>query len=174
MKLFLGIVLSTFCFFACSKANRGQHNTATSTTNQDLDNEKGIDYTQVELKIERGAFHYDKFVLADTTITFFPSLDGFKSEFDKYNRISKQRISKENRDKLIRHLIDNDIFDLNEVYPCSASCSSGLIVTLNINNRTKKIICDDFKLDCPALMQFIEQEILRLHGKNLKRIMLPG
>ena len=88
--------------------------------------------------------------------------------------MSRKTISKEKRNRWARYLIDNGIFDLSPVYANDASCNSELIVTFSFNGQTKKIICNDFKRGCPDFLQDIEEEMIRLHGKNLKRILLPG
>ncbi|MEW7277538.1 hypothetical protein ABW636_02965 [Aquimarina sp. 2201CG1-2-11] len=174
MKLILSMLVFVFCFLACSELNKGQHNQQKQSNDQEIKNAVVPDTSSVLLKIERGAFHYDQFVLRDTILTFYPSSDHFESNDYKYIGISKKTISKEKRNNLVRYLVDNGILDLKPVYSNDASCNSELIVTFIFNGQTKKIICNDFKMNCPDLLQYLEEEMIRLHGKNLKRVLLPG
>lgn len=128
----------------------------------------------IKLIVERGAFHYDKFVLDDTTITFYPEEENKSGPSTKYNQISIQKISKKIRDTFIKQLINKGIFDLDNTYSTNESCTSLLRITLYYDNKTKTIECNDFKRNCPQLLQFIENEIVHLHKQNLKRIYLPG
>ena len=153
--------------FACSETNKNNNETG-KAENQVIDSSK------VELIIERGAFHYDKFVLKDTIITFYPSSKSTGIRFDKYNHISEQKISKKKRTEFINYIIDNGIFDLNDTYSNETTCSSSLIITFKFGNQTKKIISEDFDRGCPDLLKFIEKQIILLHNKDLVRIILPG
>lgn len=176
MKITSISLLVILSFFACSKSTKVlsvKNDTIDSKSKNTISNSP-VDSSSVVLKIERGAFHYDKFILEDTVLTYYPSSEKLEKKYDMYNHISKQIISKETRNNLIKYIINNGVFDLKDTYPCEASCSSNLTVTFTFNNRSKKIISEDFKYNCPELLQYIEKEIVRLHNKNLKRILLPG
>lgn len=169
MKFKIGfiIIVLALSFLACSNNNKK----ATSTL-EGID--KSIDFSSAVLKIERGAFHYDQFILKDTTLTFYPSSQKLDEQFNQYNVGSEQKISSETRNRLINHIINNGIFDLKDSYSCKSSCNSELIVTFNFKDQSKKITSEDYQCNCPELLKFIEKEIIRLHNKNLKRVLLPG
>ncbi|MCP4179147.1 MAG: hypothetical protein GY756_15410 [bacterium] len=133
-----------------------------------------IDYSTLELTVERGAFHYDKFALKDTIITFYPSKDSLGDKYHNYTKMSKQVIGKATRDSIIDRVLDEKIWDMDSIYYNNTSCNSHLTVIIKLGNKTKKIICSDFKRGCPKLLQYIENEIVKLHNKGLKRVVLPG
>ncbi len=84
--------------FSCSeiKVKEQANNKGLTPTLQML---KVNDYSKVILTVERGAFHYDKFILEDTLIRFYPKKKEVKSsEKNKYSKISKQAISSKERD----------------------------------------------------------------------------
>ncbi|MBJ2175152.1 hypothetical protein JBL43_12940 [Aureibaculum sp. A20] len=146
----------------------------------DSNENNNTDFSTLELKVERGAFHYDTFVLKDSTITFYPqkemdSLELSDSvEYQDYYTTSEKAISKADRDTLVQKIIAADIWDLKEEYTPNESCTSMLTVTFSLNGKTKKIVSEDFDRGCPEIIKYIESELVRLHGKKLKRIFLPG
>ncbi len=179
MRLNLVILVLTFVFLACTKSGNKKDINNSLNGVQDFKHEsvlenESINFSNVFLKIERGAFHYDSFILKDTLLTYHPSSEKFGGELKKYNFNSEQVLSIETRNRLVRYIIENGFFDLKNNYTCEESCSSALVVTFNYNNRSKKIISDDFQINCPKLLRYIEKEIVRLHGKDLKRVDLPG
>ncbi len=135
---------------------------------------QNIDFSSVVLTIERGAFHYDKFILKDTLITFYPSSESLTGGNDNYTQISEQIISKQTRNKFVRKIIEDGFFKLKNSYSSNRSCNSNLTVTFKLNDQSRKIVSEDFETECPELLIYIEQEIIRMHNKNLKRISLPG
>ena len=176
--IFLSISLS---IFACSQPNTKDSNKVNNHINIKVNSKSStlsrthiVDSSSIILTIERGAFHYDKFILKDTLITFYPSSETLGKNNDEYNQISEQIISKQTRNKFIEKIIDGGLLKLNNSYSSNTSCNSHLTVTFKFNNQTKKIISEDFERECPELLKVIEQEIIRMHGKNLKRILLPG
>jgi hypothetical protein len=175
------ILLILLSVFACSEPDIKDSNKVNSHMNIEVNSKSNIlsrtpivDSSSIILTIERGAFHYDKFILKDTIITFYPSSENLSKENDKYNQVSEQIISKQTRNKFIDKIIGGGFFKLNNSYSSNTSCNSHLTVTLKFNNQTKKIVSEDFERECPELLKFIEQEIIRMHSKNLKRILLPG
>ncbi|GAA4114097.1 hypothetical protein GCM10022393_13380 [Aquimarina addita] len=137
---------------------------------------RSIDSSTIVLIVERGAFHYDKFVLKDTILSFYPDTENSinKDTLASYHTYSTQKVSKTERNQLIKKILESDFFNLKDTYNNQASCNSMLTITLSLGNKHKKILCDDFKRDCPMLLQYLESEIIRLHGYKLKRIFLPG
>ena len=139
-----------------------------------------IDFSTVELKVERGAFHYDTFILKDTIITFFPQKEIDSTEQNDsvkhkdYYIKSEKAILRTDRDALVQKIIAADIWDLKEQYTPNESCTSRLTVRFTLNGKTKKIVSEDFDRGCPEIIKYIESELVRLHGKGLKRIFLPG
>lgn len=163
MKKITTLVLFFTIIVSCQK----------TIVDKDKDDKKN-DFSTLELKVERGAFHNDTFILKDTIVTFYPEEVIDSVEYQQYYKISDQSISKATRDKFIQQILDTDIWNLNEKYTPDGSCTSNLTVTINLNGKTKRIECDDFERGCPSIIKFIESEIVGLHGKNLKRIFLPG
>ena len=137
-------------------------------------NKKGDIPIQVKLVLERGAFHYDKFVLEDTTITYYPSTGFIPVDHDKYRHVSTKAITPDERNTLIQYLVDQGIYDLLNFYPSYSTCSSELKVTFKLNGKVKQTTAEDFKRGCPKVLQFLEHQVVSLHGKGLERIMLPG
>jgi len=181
IKFILISFLISLSIFACSQSNTKDSN----KTNEDMKVEAKlkpgivplnptIDSSSILLIIERGAFHYDKFILKDTVIAFYPSSESWGKEHDNYNQISEQKISKQTRNEFIKKIIENGIFKLKNSYVSNTSCNSSLTVTFKFNNQSIKIFSEDFERECPELLKFIEQEIVRMHNKNLKRVLLPG
>lgn len=163
------LIMITIC---CSNIKDKQSN----TTNKKKSMALTIDSTAIKLIVKRGAFHYDKFVLRDTTITFYPANErlGNEEEHALYNTISEQKIAKKERNQFIKKILNDGFFDLKDSYQSKTSCNSMLTVSISFNNKSKKVVCDDFIRSCPTLLKFIEQEIIRLHNQKLKRIFLPG
>ncbi|WP_282087476.1 hypothetical protein [Aquimarina algiphila] len=157
------LLLLPAILFSCSKTvEKKDSNTQTQV----------IDSNLIELTIERGAFHYDRFVLKDTIITFYPSAE--MVENNKYNVTSSQNITIQQRDELINYLQEKSFFKLKNRYSNQTSDNSILKITLKMNGKNKTIECDDFERGCPEILQYIEQQIIALHNKGLKRIYLPG
>lgn len=144
--------------------------------NQENLNEQKIEklgYSELEVIIERGAFHYDKFVLKDTVITFLPAKTSMPNH-PEYNDTIVTKISKKIRNAFIDSIMSQGIMKMDTLYENNTSCNSHLTIHIINGNTTKKITSYDFKRGCPPLLQFIENEIVRLHGKGLKRVVLPG
>jgi len=127
-----------------------------------------------KITVERGAFHYDIFVLQDTVIKFDPGNQGFIEEFPQYSQPSKTSISKLESDELFEAIENKGFFDLEDEYKSQTTDNSLLKVTVEYKGRKKTVFSDDFQRYCPEVLQFIEVEIVRLHGKELVRQILPG
>ena len=126
-----------------------------------------------KITVERGAFHYDIFVLEDTVIKFDPRDQGFIEEFPQYSQPSKTIISKSESDELFEAIENKGFFDLEDEYKSQTTDNSLLKVTVEYKGRKKMVFSDDFQRYCPEVLQFIEVEIVRLHGKELVRQILP-
>ena len=161
-KITLFIVLFTTAI-SCQKSKNDQEKLSDKS-----------DFSTIVLKVERGAFHNDSFVLMDTLITFYPENEMESTEYQAYYMISEEAISKFDRDQLIQKIVDANIWELQDKYTPDESCTSNLTVTISLDGKTKNIICDDFERGCPDIIKFIENKMVRLHGKGLKRIFLPG
>ncbi|NER18303.1 hypothetical protein [Spongiivirga citrea] len=125
------------------------------------------------LVVERGAFHYDVFTIKNDSIFFEPKQirEGATSRY--YTPFGK-KLSKERLDAFFS-LLDSDSFMmLNDHYDSNKSDNSILVVTYTFGDNSKTITCEDFERNCPNVMQYIEQHMIRLSGKDLKRINLPG
>ncbi len=157
------LLLLSAILLSCSKTVKKKNSNLQAQT---------VDSNTIELTIKRGAFHYDKFVLKDTVVTFYPSTETV--EDDKYNTISSQNISIQQRDELINYILEESFFKLKSRYSNQTTDNSILEVTLKMDGQNKTIECDDFERGCPKILQYIEQQIITLHNKGLKRIYLPG
>ncbi|KKN61540.1 hypothetical protein LCGC14_0520690 [marine sediment metagenome] len=175
------LFLISLSIFACSDVNRKDSKkvnddmtTEVNLKSNDVSVNSDIDYSNVLLTVERGAFHFDKFILKDTVITFYPSSESFSAEDENYNQISEQIIRKQARNEFVKKIIEDGFFKLKDSYSNNTSDNSYLAVTFKFNNQSKQVVSDDFERECPELLKFIEQEIIRLHNKNLTRVILPG
>ncbi len=160
-------VLLLLFLLACSNTSENKVNITKSENNKN-------NYSEIVLTVKRGAFHYDKFILKDTIITFYPAKEKLLEKYDKYNYISEQKISKQTRDQFIKHIVDAGFFKLKNKYNSQTTCNSSLIVTLKLGDKTKRIISEDYQRKCPELLKFIEKQIILLHNKKLVRVILPG
>ena len=132
------------------------------------------DHSVSKIIVERGAFHNDTFVLQDSIVEFVPSDNAIIEEFPQYTVASQSRISQKEHDMLFKQIIDKGFFELRDSYKSPTSDNSFLRVTVDYNGRKKSVQSEDFKRNCPEVLKFIENEMVRFHGKNLKRQLLPG
>ena len=124
--------------------------------------------------VERGAIHYDQFVLKDSVVTFIPTESGMIEEFPQYTVSSKTNLSNEVVGELFQEIENQGFFKLNNEYGNNFTDNSMLRVTVESGDKKKTVFSEDFDRGCPEVLKFIENEIVRLHGKNLKRHILPG
>jgi len=169
------VFLIAFC--CCNNPSNNLGNDAKSPVFIDK-NEVSEKELEVEIILERGAFHYDKFILKDTTITFYPPdelfYQGDDESAEKYMRLSKQEIPKQVVQNFVDKLLKGNIWKMKSLYKEEGSCTSLLHVRVRINDKSIEVKCDDFHRSCPELIQFIETEMVRLHGVGLERVYLPG
>lgn len=163
--LMLLVVLSTSCTLLGKKDKQ-------NTTKVEVIEKTKTDV--LELHIGRGAFHYDKFILKDSVITYYPTEEGFETGFTQYHKKSSQRISNKEIQDLIDHIKRNTILAMKEEYPSPTSDNSALFITITYNEQVKQIFCEDFERSCPEALQYLERQIIKLHKRDLKRINLPG
>lgn len=125
------------------------------------------------LKVERSAFHYDSFILKDDTLRYIPQE---RSDHPNalYNRPTQRILDSAVTNNLIRKIVHDGFWQLDPTYKSSSSCTSPLKITLQVNEKSKTVICDDFVRDCPELIKYIDQKVVELEGNGLKRIYLPG
>ncbi|MGD1843242.1 MAG: hypothetical protein ACFB0B_20470 [Thermonemataceae bacterium] len=168
--LYYGLIVSVlFTYIRCGEKSRAANQTA-------IKSEKIApvpqDFSTVKITLKRGAFHYDAFILEDTVLTFYPEKE--LDNGDKYYQKSVHSISKAERDQLIKKILAADIWQLKEQYTTERSCTSGTEVHFALDGKEKIVTCQDCGSSCPEILRFIENELVRLHGKDLKRIYLPG
>lgn len=123
--------------------------------------------------MKRGAFHWDSFELAGNNLRYLPSKGAIK-DYPKYMKESSVTLSDETVVEIVNELLENKIFELKSTYKCTSSCTSMLEIEISIKNKKKIIHCEDFVRDCPKFLTELENKFITLHGKNLKRILLPG
>lgn len=124
--------------------------------------------------VERGAFHYDSFVLDSAIIKLVSSKDGFTEKVSQYLVPSKTKISSIESKAFYKEIIDKGFFDLNDRYSSETTDNSVLIIIVEYEEQKKRVESVDFLRNCPPVMKFIENKIVKLHDKNLKRQILPG
>ena len=126
-----------------------------------------------KLIVERGAFHFDRFEMTSTAITYYAK-ENSAHEINKYNNNSKVELDSTDSLKFLKQIETEGFWNLDDVYTETSSCTSQLKITLTANGKTKQVICDDFERACPKLLRLIEKKVIDLEGNNLKRIYLPG
>ncbi|MCB0478506.1 MAG: hypothetical protein R2799_16175 [Crocinitomicaceae bacterium] len=176
MKHYFELAFMLVLFFmgtACQ--NEGESNIAKFKSNTESGN-KVIDYSKVILKIERGAFHYDTFIVDQEAVRFLPKEErtGTNKADLKYYTASTTKISKEDFKELIDFVLINDFLRMENYYEDLSSCQSDLKISLTIGDKVKIIHCSDFQRGCPDLIYQIENKVIDLHGKQLQRKFLPG
>ncbi len=160
VKLLLAIVI-VFVVFSCK-------NNDVSTV------EETIDISKVKITVKRGAFHDDRFVLEDSIIRFIPAANGMLEEFPQYTVASETVLKSSEVTSFLKAIEDKGFFELETNYSSETTDNSMLSITVEYRDREKSVYSEDFERNCPEVLQFIENEIVRLHGKNLKRQLLPG
>ena len=173
MKQILLIFIS-LSLFACNQSNKKSTDKDNNESELELDQPTKIDSSSIQITVERGAFHFDKFILKDTLITFYPSKENIGVDNKDYNQISEQAISIQTRNNFVKKIIDDGFFKLKNTYTSNTTCNSHLTVTVKFNNQLKKVVSEDFDRECPALLKYIEKEVIKMHNKKLKRFVLPG
>ncbi|QLG44365.1 hypothetical protein [Costertonia aggregata] len=125
------------------------------------------------ITLERGAFHYDRFILKNDTIFYFPDTTSQHS-VEKYNVASHLALDSTLVSDFFKDIEAKGFWELKNNYTTQTSCTSKLIVTIKTDKKSKTVICDDFEKNCPDVMKFIDKKIIELEGNHLKRIYLPG
>lgn len=133
-----------------------------------------VDLPHLELILTRGAFHYDSFELSGNKLAFIPrETENTKVEFDfeeKHEVILEDSIAL----SIFHRLIKNSIFDMDPLYESSTSCNSKLEVHILMYDQKIKVKCEDFERGCPEIISSLEDNLINLLGKDLKRFKLPG
>jgi len=171
-NIFLLIFCTTFFLTTCNTPDSNDVKQVEKVKN--VTKEEFFDYSTVKLTVERGAFHFDKFILMGNKVFFYPQKDKLTDEFKEYNSKSEEIISSIQKKEFIRHIIENGFLKLEERYVSNSSCNSPLIITLSIGNKEKKVFSEDYQRGCPELMKYIENKIIELHNHKLVRVSLPG
>jgi len=126
-----------------------------------------------KLVVDRGAFHYDKFILTSNKIEYHPDSDN-QLENEKYNVYSEALLDSTIVNSFFQEIEKRGFWELNRRYEAYASCASELRITLTVNEKTKTVICDDYGTYCDDLIKYIDKKVVELEGNDLKRIYLPG
>lgn len=129
--------------------------------------------TSFKLTVDRGAFHYDKFILTRDSIFFVPQSDT-KHEIAKYNARTEKLMNSAQTLAFFNEIEKRGFWKLENHYSEHSTCLSQLTITLEAEGKSKTVICDDFKRGCSDLIKYIDQKVVELQGNNLKRIYLPG
>lgn len=126
------------------------------------------------MTLSRGAFHYDYFQLTGNELKFIPSNSDSITEKTDYNKESKVILEENTALSIYNNLIENSVFEMNSVYESPTTCNSILEIELTIYDKKITILCKDFERGCPKFISSLEGKLIELHGKNLKRFILPG
>ena len=159
--LFLGIFFLGLMFLRCSAK--------AETAVENYQEGKKV----FSLKVERGAFHYDTFLLEDDTLHYIPQ-EKANHPNPLYNMATNRVLDSSVTQGFISRIIKDGFLELQSHYKSSSTCTAQLRITLEVNDRLKTVICDDFERDCPELIKYIDQKVVDLEGNGLKRIYLPG
>jgi hypothetical protein len=172
LKIIISLLLFTLLLLKCS--TKGERNTeAKENLVESLNNNDSIKKALV-IKLERGAFHYDSFILNDSILTFTPEHNITSEKANFYSTPIKTVITKKQREELIVLINNHSFWSLKDEYKANGSCTSGITISIELGNKHKTIISDDYKRDCPKILFLLEERLIELIGKDLKRINLPG
>ena len=128
---------------------------------------------EYKLIVDRGAIHYDKFVMSSNKIEYLPD-SGNQFENEKYHRYSETSLDSTATISFFQEIENKGFWNLKNRYPAYNSCTSELRITLSVNEKTKTVICDDYNTYCHELIKYIDQKVVEFEGNDLKRIYLPG
>ena len=128
---------------------------------------------EYKLIVERGGFHYDRFEVTPSQITYFPQENSQHLDI-KYNSISKSTLDSIQTMEFFEELIEKGFWDLKNKYQNDGSCTSMLRITFIANGKRKVVVCEDFDSGCHNLIKDIDSEVIDMEGNDLKRIYLPG
>jgi hypothetical protein len=174
------IILCLLLFYSCGQQSKKSSENLNSftTDNTKMKNElKKIgpsDVQDIELILKRGAFHYDAFKLKGNNLSFIPHKTEKHGKLGKYHQPSTTVLSNSAVIELINDLLANNIFEMNSEYENNTSCNSMLEIELKVKDRSIKITCHDYQRGCPKILTELENKLVKLHGKGLKRYILPG
>lgn len=138
--------------------------------------ENQISMDSVAIILTRGAFHNDSLILKGNSLVYLPSPDMVCIEAmqNDYFVKSTTLLADSTVYRLIAKLTIGGVFDLEHHYATSWSCTSLTKVDVKIGQQQTTITSDDWRNDCPELLIWLEDELVELHGKGLKRVYLPG
>lgn len=174
------VLLLCITITSCNDHNKSlnqnvhSENSKKKEVNENSENSDFGGIADVKLTLSRGAFHWDSFTLIGNELSYIPTNEMTVEEYPEYQKKSKKILSDSIVRSLIKELMDNNIFEFQDVYDNETSDNSKLEIELIVKEKRKKIICNDFERGCPEVLKNLEKKIILLHGKNLKRIMLPG
>lgn len=126
-----------------------------------------------KLVVNRGAFHYDRFIVTVDKIVYIPLTDSNHIKA-KYNKLSEVLPNDQETKSFFDKIESEGFFKLKNIYEATSSCTSKLEVSIELNGKIKSVSCDDFERDCPELVKYINQKVVELEGNDLKRIYLTG
>ncbi|GAA0872175.1 hypothetical protein GCM10009117_13220 [Gangjinia marincola] len=132
------------------------------------------DFSHLKLTLTRGAFHWDSFELKGNELTYIPSKSDYLEDYPEYQNESMVRLSDGAVIALINDLMDNGIFEMDSLYENLTTCNSMIEVEFLFIDSKIKIKCSDYQKGCPEILTQLEDRLIKLHGKGLKRIVLPG
>ena len=136
-------------------------------------NNKSKPKSEYRLVVERGAFHYDKFDITKNKIKYIPNSSA-SDQVEEYKGHSETFLDSLSTIGFFKKIEADGFWSLKDRYSAVSSCTSQLIITLEVNGKAKTVICDDFERNCPDLIKYIDKKAVEFEGNDLKRIFLPG
>ena len=132
------------------------------------------DLSHIHLILRRGAFHWDSFELKGNELKYLPSKSEHLIDNPDYQKETSVKLSDSTAGSLSHELIRNSIFELDSLYAHPTTCNSLLEIELVLLHKSIKVRCVDYERGCPEILTNLEEKLIQLHGKGLKRIVLPG
>lgn len=122
----------------------------------------------LKISFTRGAFHYDSIILSGNTLHHKLTNN---SPRNKKTSFSIQLSDKKVID-FYNLLIEKGIYTIQKNNEENRSDASTSDMVLQFKNEKIKFHCSHFSVNCP--ITFIEEELIKLSQKELKRKFLPG
>lgn len=168
------IVFSGLLLIACRQSEQQNNAGNGEKETKEIQKINSANLSAVKLLVTRGAFHYDTFELIGNELRYIPQGSENFTKYPEYGEESVTVLSDSVVIELVNKLIENGIFEMDSLYENMTTCNSMLGVELSCGDTSVNITCIDYQRGCPEMLIQLEESIVELHGKGLKRIMLPG
>lgn len=133
---------------------------------------RGLEYNQIHVKVNRGAFSYDTFTLNNEILQYNVTEAGIK--YENQNKPGEKYINSSDVIEFAKYIVDNGFFTLEDKYTTETTDKSSLIVEVEIDGIKKQVFCEDFERGCPPLVNSINRKLQELYGQDLLPTKSPG